>query len=146
MGAPDGIAFDWREWRRMRALHLKQQGWYQRDIGHAVGVSEETVSRGLERARDGGPAALRAQPRSGHPPKLSAAQKRLIPEFLWPGPEASGFRGEVRTCARVTWVIEEEFGGRSHTDHVGRLLKELRWTPQVPIKRAIPRDEEAIVR
>jgi transcriptional regulator with XRE-family HTH domain len=26
-------------------LHLKQQGWYQRDIAEALGVREETVSR-----------------------------------------------------------------------------------------------------
>jgi transposase len=144
MEASDFVPIDWREWRRSRAVLLKQQGWYQRDIGQALGVSEETVSRWLARARDGGPAALQARPRSGHPPKLSAAQKRLIPEFLWHGPEAYGFRGEVWTCARVARVIEEEFGVRYHKDHVGRLLKELRWTPQVPIKRAIQRDEEAI--
>lgn len=48
------------------------------------------------------------------------------------------------TCARVARVIEEEFGIRYHKDHVGRLLKELRWTPQVPIRRAIQRDKEAI--
>lgn len=127
-------------------MHLEQQGWYQRDIAAALDVSEETVSRWLARARAGGPEALRAQPRPGHPPKLSPAQKRLIPEFLWHGAEAYGFRGEVWTCARIARVLEEEFGVRYHKDHVGRLLKELRWTPQVPIKRAIQRDEEAIPR
>lgn len=94
--------------RRLRAVVLKQQGWHQRDIGHALGISEETVCRWLALARDGGPAALRARPRSGHPPKLSADQKRLIPEFLWHGAEAYGFRGEVWTCARVACVIEED--------------------------------------
>jgi transposase len=146
METSDFVPLDWREWRRLRAVVLKQQGWHQRDIGRALGVSEETVSRWLARARDGGPAALRAQPRSGHPPKLSTAQKRLIPEFLRHGPEAYGFRGEVWTCARAARVIEEEFGVRYHKDHVGRLLKELRWTPQVPIERAIQRDDEAIER
>jgi transposase len=46
----------------------------------------------------------------------------------------------------VTKVIEEEFGVRYHPGHVARLLKELGWTPQVPITRAIQRDEEAIRR
>jgi hypothetical protein len=64
-------------------------------------------------------------PRPGHPPKLTAAQKRLIPEFLWHGAEAYGFRGEVWTCARIAQVIEEEFGVRYHKDHVGRLLRAL---------------------
>jgi transposase len=137
---------DWREWRRLRALHLKQQGWYQRDIADALGVSEVSVSRWLARARDGGPEALRARSAPGHPPKLTSDQKRRIPEFLWHGAEAYGFRGEVWTCARIARVIEEEFGIRYHKGHVSRLLQELHWTPQVPIRRAIQRDEEAIRR
>jgi len=127
-------------------LQLKQQGWYQRHIAAALGVSEDAVSRWLLRARDGGPDALRSRTSPGRPPKLSAAQKRLIPDFLWHGAEAYGFRGEVWTCARVAQVIEEEFGVRYHKGHVGRLLAELHWTPQVPIRRAIQRDEEAIRR
>jgi transposase len=127
-------------------LELEQQGWYQRDIAAALGVRAESVSRWLARARAGGPEALRARPRPGHPPKLSPAQKRLIPEFLWHGAEAYGFRGDVWTCARIARVIEEEFGVRYHKDHVGRLLRELHWTPQAPIRRALQRDEEAIRR
>ncbi len=146
MGASDFIPDDWREWRRLRALHLKQQGWVQRDIAEALGVREETVSRWLARAQDGGPEALLARPAPGRPPKLSDAQKRLIPEFLWHGPEAYGFRGEVWTRARIARVIEEEFGVRYHKGQVGRLLQELHWTPQVPIRRASQRDEEAIRR
>jgi len=125
-------------------LYLKQQGWFRCDIADALGVSPTSISRWFARARDGGPQALRAHPSPGPPPKLCAAQKRLIPEFLWHGAEAYGFRGEVWTCARVAQVVEEEFGVRYHQDHVGRLLKELHWTPQVPIRRAIQRDEQAI--
>jgi len=73
---------------------------------------------------------------------------KLFPDttLLWHGPEAYGFRGQVWTCARIALVIEEEFGVRYHKDHVGRLLKELGWTPQIPIRRAIQRDESAIQR
>jgi transposase len=101
MEASDIIPGDWREWRRLRALALEQQGWYQRDIADALGVREETVSRWLARARTAGPEALLARRSPGRPPKLSAAQKRLIPEFLWHGAEAYGFRGDVWTCARI---------------------------------------------
>lgn len=127
-------------------MHLKQQGWYQRDIADALGVSEDTVSRWLTRAREGGARALRTRPRPGHPPKLSGAQKRLIPEFLWHGAEAYGFRGDVWTCARIARVLREEFGVRYHKGHVSRLLRELGWTPQLPIRRARQRDEAAIGR
>ena len=130
----------------MQTWRLKQQGWCQRDIAEVLDVREETVSRWLARARQGGPRALRSCPPPGRPSRLSSAQKRLIPEFLWHGAEAYGFRGQVWTCARVAKVIQEEFGVRYHKDHVGRLLQELQWTPQTPIRRAIQRDEEAIRR
>ena len=137
---------DWKEWRRMRAVKLKREGWSQRTIAEALGVSDPAVSRWLAVAGRGGVDALRSRPAVGRVPRLTAGQKRLIPEFLWHGPEAYGFRGQVWTCARIALVIEEEFGVRYHTDHVGRLLKELGWTPQVPIRRAIQRDESAIRR
>jgi len=125
-------------------LYLKQRGWYQRDIAEALDVSEEALSRWLARAREVGPEALRARVAPGRAPRLTPDQRRSIPELLWHGPEAYGFRGQVWTCARVAKVIEEEFGVCYHKDHVGRLLRELRWTPQMPIRRAIQRDERAI--
>jgi transposase len=134
------------EWRRLRALYLKQRGWIQRDIAEALGVSAVHVSRWLARARDGGPEALRARPAPGRSTRLAPEQLGSIPEFLWHGPEAYGSRGQVWTCARIAQVIEWEFGVRYHKDHVGRLLKALHWTPQQPIKRAIQRDDEAIER
>ena len=73
---------NWREWRRLQAVRLKQQGWHQRDIAPALGVREETVSRWLARARQGGPETLRARSAPGRPPKLTSDQKRMIPEFM----------------------------------------------------------------
>jgi transposase len=137
---------DWKEWRRMRAVKLKREGWSQRQIAAALGVSDPAVSHWLAVAGRDGVDALRSRPAVGRLPRLTAEQKHLIPEFLWHGPEAYGFRGQVWTCARIALVIEEEFGVRYHKDHVGRLLKELGWTPQIPIRRAIQRDESAIRR
>lgn len=146
MDITEFVPANWREWRRWRALQLKQQGWFQRDIAEALGVAEESVSRWLGRARDRGLESLRSHPAPGRAPKLSPEQKELIPEFLWHGAEAYGFRGEVWTCARIARVIEEEFGIRYHKGHVSRLLRELGWTPQAPIRRALQRDEAAIQR
>ena len=43
-------------------------------------------------------------------------------------------------------MIEEEFGVSYHKGHVSRILKDLGWTPQIPITRALQRDEEEIER
>ena len=75
---------------------------------------------------------------------MTEEQKRLIPDFLWHGPEAYGFRGEVWTCPRVVEVLAREFGVTYHRDHVSRILKEMGCTPQIPITRAIQRDLAAI--
>jgi transposase len=125
---------------------LAQRGWGVRSIAVALDASPAAVSRWLATARRDGPEALSARPHPGAPPKLSADQKRLIADFLWHGTEAYGFRGEVWTCDRVARVLREEFGVAYHPGHVSRILKSLGWTPQIPITRAIQRDEAAIER
>jgi hypothetical protein len=107
----------------------------------STGPGREIFPSGVERF---------GRPVSAQPLECSArpddTQLRLLPDYLWHGAEAYGFRGEVWTCGRVARVIQEEFGVRYHKVHVSRLLKALGWTPQVPITRAMQRDEEAIER
>lgn len=130
----------------MRALDLARQDWKERDIAIALGVSKSAVNRWLMSVRRSGREALRSRPRPGAVPKLTPGQLRLIPDFLWHGPEPYGFHGRVWTCERVAGVIHQEFGVIYSKSQVSRLLKRLEWTPQVPITRAIQRDEEAIER
>lgn len=69
-----------------------------------------------------------------------------MPDFLWHGAESYGFGGDVWTCGRVAGVLQEAFGVRYRKSHVSRVLEALGWTPQVPITRAIQRDEDAVDR
>ncbi len=126
---------DWREGRRLRALELKEQGWSQRQIAAALGVTEGAVSQWLKRAREG-----------GRPPKLTGDQRAQLPALLAQGAEAYGFIGQVWTTQRVAVVIERTFGVRYDPSHVARLLKRLRWSVQKPERRATQRDEAAIQR
>ena len=131
----------------MRALELKQLGWKQRAIAAALGVTEGAVSQWLAAAGHGGRDAVRShRDHCGMTPKLTAEQVRLIPDFLWHGAEAYGFRGDVWTCERVAGVLYEEFGIASSKSQVSRLLKRRGWTSQIPITRAIQQDHEAIAR
>jgi len=141
MNARDG---DVRQWRRLQALHLKEQGWRRCDVAEAMDVTERSVSHWSAVARVRGAPGLLSAPIPGRPPALSPRRRDLIPEFLWHGAEAYGFRGSVWTCGRIAKVIEEEFGVAYDKGHVSRLLRQLRWTPQMPIQRASQRDEQAI--
>ena len=142
MGAPRKA--DWREERRMRAWKLKEQGWQQKDIAVALGVSEGAVSQWLKRGRAGGVAALKAHPPTSMTPRLTAEQKMQIPGLLAKGAEAYGFRGDVWTASRVAEVIKRTFGVRYHRDHVGKLMREAGWSRQKPVERASQRNEEAL--
>jgi transposase len=135
---------DWAEGRRQRAWQLHQQGWTQRHIAEALGVTQGAVSQWLHRAATQGVAALAAHPSPGRPPALSARQLQQLADLLTHGAEAFGFHGAVWTTHRVARLIAEQFGVSYHPAHVSRLLRRLGWTPQKPIIRATQRDVEAI--
>ena len=134
----------WKEARRLQALALRQKGWKQTQIAEGLGVTDAAVSRWFRMVNDQDAVALLARPHTGRRPDLTREQKNLIPDLLSHGAEAYGFRGDVWTAARVAKVIEWEWAVCYHQSHVARLLKELQWTPQMPIVRATQRDETAI--
>ena len=92
---------DWHEGRRLRAWTLKQQGWKQRDIAYALGVTESAVSQWVRRARTEGVESLRRVPHPGGPSKLRPYQQLALLEMLRMGAETFGFRGAVWTGPRV---------------------------------------------
>jgi transposase len=132
------------EWRRKRAWELHEQGWWQKDIAAALGVSRAAVCEWIKCGREQGVAGLRSRPHPGAAPKLTAEQRAQIPSLLARGAEEQGFGGDVWTARRVAAVIERTFGVRYHPDHVGRLLRQAGWSVQRPIQRATQRDEAAI--
>ncbi len=138
---PDG-----REYRRVRAWEVKQQGWQQKDIAAALGVTDGAVSQWLKRARAGGPAALRKRSSPGAPQRLAREQRERIPDLLAQGAEAFGFEGECWTTQRVAAVIRREFGVRYHPAHVSKVVRALGLSVQIPAVRATQRDEVAIER
>jgi len=137
---------DWREGRRLRAWQLKQQGWSQKAIAEALGVTQGAVSQWMKRVAQRGVDALKRSPPPGAAPRLSSAQRAQLPELLAKGAEAHGFLGETWTQDRVRLLIKRHFGVSYHRDHVGRILKAIGWSVQVPIERASQRDEQAIER
>lgn len=136
----------WKEERRKQGWALYQMGWKQKDIAEALGVTKGAVSQWIKAGQEGGEAALEDRPKPGAPRRLSTEERQRIPALLERGAESFGFRGDLWTCPRVAKVIEREFGVRYHPAHVSRILKELGWTPQKPIRRAKQRREAEIQR
>ena len=137
---------DWKEGRRRRAWELKAQGWKQKEIAAALGVSEGAVSQWIKRGREGGVEALRRHVAPGPQPKLSAEQLAQLPGVLKRGAQAYGYRGEVWTTKRVAEVIKREFAVSYHPAHCSRILRAIKHSVQKPEQRASQRDEEEIER
>jgi transposase len=132
------------EWRRLRAWALHQEGWSGGAIARVLGVTPGAISQWLKRAREGGAQALVHRMPPGPPSKLTAEQKAALVRLLEQGAEAHGFLGDVWTTKRVAALIRQAFGVRYHPASMSRLLREIGWSVQKPIKRATQRNEAAI--
>jgi transposase len=77
----NGSPTNWKEARRLQAWQLTLQGWPQRQIAAALGVSEAAVSQWMKCGREAGPEALRHRPPPGALPRLSAEQLAHLPEL-----------------------------------------------------------------
>ena len=137
-------ARDWRTERRYRAWALHKRGWKNSTIARALGVTKGAVSQSLRTAQQRGFAALRGRPRPGRPARLTPAQHPALVGYLKQSPLTYGFRGEVWTCTRVKILIHRYFNIRYSKSQVSRILKQINWTPQKPIRRQRSRDEVAI--
>src|SRR6266700_1287512 len=133
-----------QEWRRLRAWDLWQQGWKQKDIATALGVTKGAVSQWMKRDREGGVEKLQRSIAKGAEPRMSSEQRAQLPALLSQGAEAFEYRGNVWTGQRVAEVIKRVFGISYHRDHCGRILRQIGWSVQKPIQRATQRNEEAI--
>jgi transposase len=137
---------DWREWRRLRAWDLYQQGWKQKDIAAALDVTEGAVSQWVKRGRTRGPQALYAQPRAGGQTRLTLEQRDQIPALLRRGAQAFGFLGDIWTTKRIALLIKQSFGVSYHPAHISRLMRTLGWSVQQPQEQATQPDDVAIKR
>jgi transposase len=142
----DTECFKSLEQRRLKAARLLEQGVHQSEVARRVGVHRQSVSRWARQLEEGGRAGLKRAGRAGRKPKLSDADLKRVELGLKQGPEALGYSTSLWTSQRVAHLIEQECGVRYTATHVWRLLKQLGWSCQRPVGRALERNEEAIRR
>ena len=134
------------ERRRLEAVKLLDQGLSQAEVGRRLRVAQQTVSDWSRRARKHGIESLKKAGRAGRKPRLSAPQKAQLEQRLLDGPEHLGYETPLWTCERVSHLIQTQFGVTYHPAHVWKLLRQIGWSCQRPVGRALERNEEAITR
>ena len=148
MGNPAGVERDFRALaqRRLRAVRLLEQGCREAEVARRVGVHRVSVNRWSRQLATGGREVVRRAGRAGRKPQLNAEDRRRVVAGLKRGPEALGYETGLWTSWRVADLIERECGVRYTTVHVWRILRELGWSCQRPVGRALERNEKAVRR
>jgi transposase len=139
--------FDGLEQRRMRAAEMFRRGKTQAEVASALGVSRTAAWNWYWEWHEGGKKALQGAGRAGRRPQLSDQQLEDVGQALLKGARANGFPTDLWTVARVAEVIEAVTGIAYSESGVWRILRQrMNWSRQRPARRALERDDEAIVR
>ena len=146
MGNPAGVRRDFAELerRRLRAARLLRKGVHQSEVARQVGVHRQSVSRWAAELEEKGQAGLKQAGRAGRKPRLSAEDRKKIEHGLKRGPLALGYETALWTSARVAHLIAAECGIAYHPSQAWRILRQLGWSCQRPVGRALERDEDKI--
>ena len=113
-------------------------------LRYYLGVSRISVSKWKRQLEAEGVKGLKARSSGGRPAKLSDEQQQDLVNVLSQGALAAGYATERWTLKRVHQVIKREYRVHYHPKYLNRLLRQLGWTPQLPLDQASERDEALI--
>ncbi len=127
---------------RQRAFELLGQGVDLVEVAQRVGVTERSVRRWQQEARQ--PKRKKSKRSPGRPSYLSPQQVRRLEKALDQGASAHGYAEDYWTIDRIGHVIWELFGVRYESSSVWRLLQRMGWSSQKPQRQPLHRDDAAI--
>ena len=134
-----------REVVRLQAARMFEQEVRPVQVARCLRVSTKSAYQWRRRWRAGGQAALASRGPGGDRCRLSPAQLAKLQAALDGGPAAWGWDEDQRwTLARVSTLIGRLFHCRYTLRGTSYLLHRIGWTPQVPVHRAMERDEAAV--
>ena len=107
-------------------------------------MAYKTVWAWEKRLRAQGPNSWREAKHPGGPRKINEKQRKRLREILLEGALAHGYATDLWTLKRVAEVIQKEFGEEYTESGVWHVLRDLGMSAQVPVPRALERDEAYI--
>ena len=132
------------ERRRRAAIPLFKRGMGVREVARRLKVEASSVCKWRQAYLKEGENGLIAKPVPGRPRKLADGILQRLLTILLEGALAYGYPNDLWTLKRIGRVIQQEFGVHYHHCHVWKLLRQKKWSCQVPERRAWQRDDKAI--
>ena len=134
-----------RERVRQRAAALFAEGRSAVEVAGMLEVSTKSAYQWRRAWVAGGVQALASRGPAGPDPKLSDEQLARLKGRLEQGPAAAGYGEDQRwTLVRIVALIATMFHVRVSVTTAWQAMQRLGYTAQLPIHRAIERDEAAI--
>ena len=135
-----------RESVRMEAADRFEEGATDAEVAAEFRVSAMSVGRWRRSFEAGGRAALVSKGPGGERCKLSPAQLETLKAALDAGPAVYGWDEDQRwTLARIAELVWELFRVSYTLAGLDYLLHRMGWSWQIPTRRAVERDEKAIL-
>ncbi len=150
MRYPDGGGLSARGRIRRELVRLQAAAWFAEgieppEVARRLRISPNSAYVWRQRWRAGGEAALASRGSGGAVCRLPPAQLAKLRAALDGGPAAWGWSEDQRwTLARVTALIGRLFHVQYTLRGTSYLLHRIGFTPQVPVHRAVERDEHAV--
>jgi putative transposase len=107
-------------------------------------VHRQSVSRWAQQLKQGGLRALKKAAHAGRRARLGPEDLGRVERGLKRGPQALGYETSLWTSGCVAHLIEQECGVKYHPTQAWRILRQLGWSGQHPVGRALERDEDKI--
>lgn len=134
----------WKEARRLKAIQLLKQGWTQRRIAEAYGVTQGTVSHWKRSYEEEGESGLLIKPYPGKQARLDHTQREQLKAYLDQGAQVHGFIGDFWTQKRVSRLIKEKFRVELKPRSCGDLLKALKYSFKKAQLKSYQQDQEKV--
>jgi len=134
-----------REHVRLEAATMFDQDVRPSEIANQLRVSTKSIYTWRRAWRAGGTEALLSRGPGGERCHLDPQQLAWLKADLAAGPAAFGWSDDQRwTAARVADLVYDQFKIRYTDRGMDYLLRRIGYTPQVPVRRAAKRNQQAI--
>lgn len=141
-----GLTAERREFRERLRLHAAERfaaGEANAVIAKDLKVSVRSVQR-WRRSRDVGGSRALASEGPASLPRLDEVKFARLERELREGPMAHGWPDQVWTLSRIKTLIGRRFHLTYTVQGVHLLLRRHGWSRQVPARRAVERDDQAV--
>ena len=133
-----------REERRRLAYRWLRRGISKAEVARRLEVSWTAVQKWEKRRLADGPNSWREHKHPGPPRRLTAEQRKKLRKLLLEGARAHGYETDLWTLKRMAQAIQDEFGVEYTESGAWRLLRDMGFSAQIPLPRALERDERYI--